>query len=468
MTEKEILLVELPPWDPRTPPLGIAYLVSFLKSKGIGAKVFDLNIEMYNNADDAKKKGWGNEDYHWWRSNRLEEKYLLLFESFADRILSFDTKIIGFSAVLPSIPFLNYLLKSLKKKAPDKIIIVGGPAVFFYKSGREDFDRSLIDYFVIGDGETALYELVTGNTPSCKTWKDNPLDKAICAQTATIMDLDSVGYPTFEEFSLPAYTEGDFTLPIIFSKGCNKTCIFCSDTVLSYPYRRRIPEKVINEIKMHIARYPDIYTFRLNDLSFNADLRFLEKFCDRVIAERLQIKWYGQAQVRPDMDEDMFLKMKSAGCRQFFLGVENFSDNVLSIMKKRYTSEQAVRFIQKSKKAGIEVHIAIIVGCPGETEEDFGITLGCIKENAAYIDRLASLNICGLPVGSELWKNPEKYQYHWFSNGDWETYDKKNTLAVRKKRYNDVIKCCGELGIPVDCCLDLDVYEAQFRDKINI
>ena len=76
----EILLIELPPWDPRTVPLGIAYLAIFLKSKGINVKAFDLNIEMYNSESDERKKGWGNEDFHWWQSDRLEGRYLLMFE----------------------------------------------------------------------------------------------------------------------------------------------------------------------------------------------------------------------------------------------------------------------------------------------------------------------------------------------------------------------------------------------------
>ena len=471
----DILLVELPPWDPRTAPLGIAYLATFLKSKDVNVKVFDLNIEMYNSENDERKKGWGNEDFHWWRSDKLEKKYLSMFERFADRILSFDTRVIGFSTTIPSISFLNHLLKYLKKKSPDRIIIVGGPAAFFSETEtrREDFDRSLIDYFVVGDGEIALYELLSGlkdngklslyTYTSCKIWKDNPFDKAVCIETPKIMDLDSTPPPTFEEFYLPAYTEGDFTLPIIFSKGCNRHCTFCSDVVLSQPYRCRKAENVVKEIKIHLKRYNNIYAFRLNDLSFNINLKFLNEFCDRIIVEDLHIKWYGQAQVRADMDDRLLSKMKKAGCFQFSLGLESFSDHVLSMMKKGYTAEEAVRFLKASKEAGIENNIAIIVGYPGETEEDFNITLEYIRRNAAHIDRICSLNICGMPIGSELRRYPQKYNYFFPTHGDWISSDSTNTFAVRKKRYNEVICCCNELNIPVDASLDLDIFEKRFE-----
>ena len=474
----DILLVELPPWDPRTVPLGVAYLATFLKSKGVNVKVFDLNIEMYNSESDKRKRGWGNEDFHWWQSDRLEERYLLMFEGFADRILSFDTQIIGFSTTFPSIPFLNHLLKCLKKKSTNKIIIVGGPATFFSEIRKDEFDGSLIDYFVVGDGEIALYELLSGlksngklskrKLSSSRIWKDNPFEKAICIETPKIMDLDSMSPPTFEEFNLSLYTEGDlstnFTLPIIFSKGCNRCCTFCSDVVLSRPYRCRKAENVVKEIKMHFKRYPNVNIFRLNDLSFNINLKFLNEFCDRIIAEDLHIQWYGQAQVRPDMESKLLFKMKKAGCKHIQLGLESFSDHVLSMMRKGYTAEGTIRFLKASKEAGIQNDIAIIVGYPGETEEDFNTTLECIRQNVAYIDKICSLNICGMPVGSELRRYPEKHNYFSPSRGDWVTYDYTNTFAVRKKRYNEVIRCCNELNIPVDACLDLEIFEKRFEE----
>lgn len=470
----EILLVELPPWDIRTPPLGIAYLAAFLKSRGVYAEVLDLNIEMYNSETDERKKGWGNEDFFWWRSSELEERYLEAFEHFADRILSFNAPVIGLSVTMPSAPFLNHLLKCLKRKAPDKIIIVGGPGTFFSET-REGFDNSLIDYIVIGEGETALYGLLAvlkkGRRPSlfslssCRIWRERISGKTACIQMPKIMDIDSIPSPTFEEFNLDSYTEGHSTLPVIFSKGCNRHCSFCSDVVLSHPYRCRKPANVIKEIRMHLERYKDISIFRLNDLSFNANLRFISEFCEQITAEGLRFQWYGQAQVRPDMDKELLFKMKKAGCRQFSLGLESFSDNVLSMMKKGYTAQDAVKFLKASKEAGIENHIAIIVGYPGETEANFNETLRHIGDNAAYIDRICSLNICGMPVGSELRSSPEKFNYFFPPCEDWMTCDHTNTYAVRKKRYNEVIAFCSKLGIAVDACLDLEIFEKQFKKE---
>jgi anaerobic magnesium-protoporphyrin IX monomethyl ester cyclase len=469
-----ILLVELPPWDHRVVPLGIAYLATYLKSKGINTQVFDLNIEMYHSIDSETQKGWGNADFHWWSSDNLQERYLQMFGHFIDRILSFDMPVIGFSATIPSVTFLNYTLKYLRERSPEKVIIVGGPATFF-REERKMFNKELIDYIVIGEGEKPLYSILSnlkdGKVPALrgrlpyKAWKDDIFDRALCVQMPNTKDIDSIPPPTFEEFNLSDYTEGGFSLPIIFSKGCNRCCTFCSDTLLSRPYRCRKAGNVVKEIIMHLKRYSHITNFRLNDLSCNANLKFIDEFCDRMIAENLHVNWYGQTQVRSDMDAEMFSKMKKAGCRQFSLGLENFSDKVLSMMRKGYTSKDAVRFLRESKDAGIENHIAIIVGYPGETEKDFEITLKHIKENAGYIDRICSLNICGMPIGSELRKNPKKFKYFFSTTGDWMTSDYTNTYKVRKRRYNDVIKLCDELNIAVDACLDLELFEKQNKPR---
>jgi anaerobic magnesium-protoporphyrin IX monomethyl ester cyclase len=467
-----ILLVELPPWDPRTVPLGIAYLATYLKSKGINAEVFDLNIEMLNAASRKTQTGWGNADFHWWSSDNLEERYASTFEGFADKILSFDMPVIGFSTTIPSVPFLNHLLKYIRKKSPDRVVVVGGPATFFPET-RAEFDKRLIDYIVIGDGEIALYKLLSslddkGRLPSRvyfsrNFWKERIFDRAVCVQMPKIRDIDNIPVPTFEEFDLSSYTEGCFTLPIIFSKGCNRCCTFCSDVVLSNPYRCREASHVVREIKIHLKRYSNIDTFRLNDLSFNANWKFIDEFCNRVIAQDLRIKWYGQAQVRNDMNAGMLLKMRKAGCTQFSLGLESFSDRVLSMMRKGYTAQDAVRFLKASKDAGIDNHIAIIVGYPGETEEDFDITLKYINENKEYIDRICSLNICGMPVGSELRKFQKRFNYFFPPNSDWVSLDYTNTYEIRKRRYNNIIRFCNEQNIPVDACLDLEIFEKQFE-----
>ncbi len=471
---KGILLVELPPWDPRTPPLGIAYLDACLEQEGLEVNIYDLNIDMYKDAGEEDRKGWGNEDLFWWLSKGAEEKNKLLASKYAQRILSHGYKILGFSATIPSLPFLKPLLEEIKKKSKDTVVILGGPAMFFKQTRWQYYNRRYVDYIVIGDGEKALIDLMRrlkGNSrlASLSHGLKRSIDRRkSCIVGTTVMDLDSLPFPSFKHYDLSLYTEGtkstDFTLPMLFSKGCTRKCTFCSDRVLSYPYRCRKPERVCQEMKFQIEKYAN-KCFRLNDLSFNANLIFLDKLCDCIIREGINVKWYGQAQVLPSTSKELFAKLKKAGCAQFSLGLESFSDHVLGLMKKGYSAKEASQFLKDSSEAGISNHIAIIVGYPGETDEDFQQTLRNIEINAPYIERICSLNICGMPVGSDFREHPQEYDYIYdINSGDWVSNDGANNYQLRKRRYNEVIMFCNKLKIPVDACLDLACFE-EHEDK---
>jgi len=475
---QEILLVQLPPWDARTAPLGIAYLAANLNSKGIRARVFDLNIYMHNLPGRQGERGWGNDDFFWWQSRHLDENYSLSFDGFAEKILSFGSRVIGFSATIPSLPLLNRLCRRIKKKSARSLIIVGGPAIFFSQVRRAALSKCPADYLVIGEGEEALYQLLRAigkkTRPAIKNsglsvWREHIFSRTACIRQKNPQDLDGLAPPAFTEFDLVQYSEGsnsrDFTLPIIFSKGCIRHCTFCSDRVLSYPFRSRRPENIVNEIKGHLVRYPDLKALRVNDLSLNADLKLMEELCDRLIAAGIRIKWYGQAQVRPDMGVKLLSKMKQAGCCQLDLGVENFSDRVLTMMRKGYDSKEAVSFLKAVKDAGISTNVLLIVGYPGETGEDFQNNLESIRKNAGLIDRVGSLNICGMPVGSELRQYPRQHKVLFPLDIEWVTDDYANTYETRKARYNRMAARCRESGIPVDCCLDLDTFERSAKEN---
>jgi len=216
---------------------------------------------------------------------------------------------------------------------------------------------------------------------------------------------------------------------------------------------------VVEDIKGYIRKYSNINTFRINDLSMNANLKFINELCDYILNEGLVISWYGQAQVRPDMSDELLFKMKKAGLRQFDLGLESLSDNVLRLMRKGYSSVDAINFLKRCKDAGIETNVLLIVGYPGESEDDFLETLENIRKNVAAIDRIGSLKICGMPLGSELNIHFREYNLVAFPDRDWVTADYSNTYSVRKRRYTDVIRLCNELNIGVEPCLDLDVFE---------
>ena len=456
--KNKILLVQAPPWGVYAPPLGIAYLVTFLKHHGISSNVFDLNMEVYNCAHKEVKEKWDTQDFDFWASGKAVEQLSGQLEDLANKIISFNTQIIGFSTTFASVSFLNSLLTILKRKLHKNAIILVGGAGPNFSNVRFLFKKDLIDYFIIGEGEYPLLSLLN-DIENDKTiqagshysiWKDTPEDYTVCVKASKEngISIDDIPFPTFEEFDLGLYTQNDL-LPLISSRGCVRACTFCCDAPLKKPYRSRNPEKVAEEIKHHVTRY-NRRRFEFSDLLINGDLNFLDRFCNLLIDRGLDVCWGGQATVRGDMDADLFKKMKKAGCGGLTFGCESFSDRVLKLMRKKMTSQDAKDTFIKAKDAGMQVEINLIVGFPGETDDDIDETIKFIRENAKWIDKINSLNICTIGPGMYIYEHLDEYGIDksmitdWYA---WFTRDISNTIEVRVERHKRLMSVCSELNL---------------------
>ena len=236
----KILLAQAPPWGVYAPPLGIAYLGTFLKSSGFDVEVYDLNMEIFRSESEEIKEKWDTQDFEFWASGQAVESLKVKLEYLADKILSFEAPVIGFSATFASVPFLNALLPIIRNKKQDKSVILIGGGGASYREGRSLYRKDLVDCFIIGEGEYPLPHLLRDiqNGNSIKTcmdytaWKDEPGDRAVCLKGADKngKGLDRIPFPTFEEFDMGAYTQDDL-VPLISSRGCVRCCAFCCNEV---------------------------------------------------------------------------------------------------------------------------------------------------------------------------------------------------------------------------------------------
>lgn len=131
--------------------------------------------------------------------------------------------------------------------------------------------------------------------------------------------------------------------------------------------------------------------------------------------------------------------------------IESFSNNVLKQLRKIFTKEIAERVIGDTYRAGINVVINIIVGFPGETEEDSQETIGVLKINHKYIS-LSSLSVCLANPDSCL--DDGKYDYGLIFPSDeknrakkWKGLDGKNTYELRKARAEKIIDLLKRLHV---------------------
>jgi len=159
MEKNSCLLIQTPPWGFQTVPLGIAYLSRYLQSKSFPVSVYDLNIEIYNNAHDTLRERWSTNEFEYWSMGGVLADKCIDIDATVDTILNFNAAVLGFSTTFASIPVCNILVERIRARAPHVIIIVGGAGPS-YLIHRNFFKKDLIDYFVIGEGEVILFELL--------------------------------------------------------------------------------------------------------------------------------------------------------------------------------------------------------------------------------------------------------------------------------------------------------------------
>ncbi len=456
--KKDIILITCPVWGVQMPSLGLAYLATNLKKRGINLEVSDLNIEVYKRVNNKLKELWKFENNKYWCywDKDFKELFKEEIEYCIKRILSFsNTKIYAFSIQATNRWFSIEIIKRIKKANPDKIIIVGGVGCFDDKEREQIFPLELVDFFIIGEGEASLFRLVDRlkkgfiieNIPGVVYYKRKEKKLTL---PQLIEPLDRLYFPTYEEFDLKNYTEK--SLALTMSRGCISRCAFCNDWKMMGKYRTRSAEHMFKEIKYHVEKN-NITNFYFNDLLINGNIKELEKLCDLIIKSNYKLAWVALAIPLDSMNYNLLVKMRKAGCITLNYGVESGSDRVLKKIGKPISVNSVEKVLELTRKAGINTQLNFIVGFPGEKEEDVEKTISFIKKNRKNICGITNINICNVVTGSELSINTKKYgllfpndaklrDSHWYTLSG-------NTFEERKRRAERVIKVLNDLNLPI-------------------
>ena len=166
---------------------------------------------------------------------------------------------------------------------------------------------------------------------------------------------------------------------IVSSRGCQFSCRFCSKGVFGNEIRFRSPAKVIEEMKLLYDKYKVEKVYFEDDL-FTLNRKRVVDFCDAMEQELPGKKWGAMARVET-VDFEMLSRMKRAGCTELAFGVESGSQKILDFLGKGITVEQIRKTFKQVNEVGIEGGMFLIVGIPGETQEDIDMTKKLIAES---------------------------------------------------------------------------------------
>jgi len=357
-------------------PLGPAYVAAAVRDAGHDIKMLNL------------------------RSG--EDDYLKILEKEVNR---FKPQVIGVSMrnvddqTMKNTVFLLEPVKEVVKTCRDfsgATIVLGGAGYSIFPTSSLTYTGA--DMGIRGEGETAfvmlLDRLENGKKPSDVPGVYLP-EKGRQAQLYFPKSLDDYTMPLPNiHLEIPRDSPDEpIWLPIQTRRGCPMDCSYCSTAAIEgRQLRKHSPEKVVENIKQYVAA--GINHFFFVDNTFNFPASYAGELCDRIIAEKLDIK--SRCIVYPSqVDAGLVGKMAKAGFREVSLGFESGSDVILRSFNKRFSIEEVRRISGLLKKEAIFQMGFLLLGGPGETRET-------VLESLKFVDDL-DLDFIKISVGIRIY-----------------------------------------------------------------
>ena len=156
--------------------------------------------------------------------------------------------------------------------------------------------------------------------------------------------------------------EGYALAGMMTTYGCPYHCDFCSKPIFGDRFRRRSLDRIVAEIcDIQTWGYTGLW---IADDCLTLDLNHLRAFCQRVIAEKLDMPWWCLSRVDQMTVREIDL-MQQAGCQKVFFGLESGSNDVLRLMHKQTTTAMAEQTLKLFTRSNIRTAGFFMVGYPG-------------------------------------------------------------------------------------------------------
>lgn len=192
----------------------------------------------------------------------------------------------------------------------------------------------------------------------------------------------------FEEMSIKRYKSRTRAF-LKIQEGCDQYCTYCIIPYARGHIRSRKPDRIIAEVKELAENgFREIVLTGIHVASYGRDLRntslidIIEKVHEIDGIQRIRM-----SSVDPKIMTDYFIERLSCLpkiCGHFHLSLQSGCDETLNRMNRKYTTGEYRRIVKKLREVFADVAITtdLIVGFPGETEEEFQKTVSFVEEIA--------------------------------------------------------------------------------------
>ena len=163
------------------------------------------------------------------------------------------------------------------------------------------------------------------------------------------------------------------------SEGCDRSCAYCAIPIITGKHTSRPMEEIIDEVKLLVSQGVKEFQIIAQELTYyGVDLYKSQKLPELIekIAQVPGVEWIRLHYAYPThFPEDLFRVMRENDnvCKYMDIALQHISDNMLTRMRRHVSKSETYELIEKFRREvpGIHLRTTLMVGFPGETEEDF-------------------------------------------------------------------------------------------------
>lgn len=171
-------------------------------------------------------------------------------------------------------------------------------------------------------------------------------------------------------------------------EGCNRTCSYCSIPIITGAYQSRPMDEIVDEVRGLVAQGVKEFQMIAQDLTFYGLDRYkrmaLPELVERV-SDIPDVEWirlhYGYPSHFP-YDLLPVMRERDNVCKYMDIALQHISDPMLKIMRRNITKAETYELLERMRREvpGIHLRTTLMVGHPGETEQDFEELIHFVKD----------------------------------------------------------------------------------------
>ncbi|MFH1651629.1 MAG: radical SAM protein [Chloroflexota bacterium] len=333
-------------------PMGLALLAAVLEQAGYPVKVLDANA--LNLAPDRVAS------------------------------LAADADVIGLTATTPTVGAAVAAARALKQANPRQTIVLGGAhATLLPGETLRRFPE--IDIIVRGEGEATIIELlrtIEEKQPledvAGVTFRRNQelVSNPACPPATELETLPFLAYhllPLSAYHPHPPHGLASPSAALITSRGCPYHCAYCSKPIFGNRFRAQSPERVLAEIA-HLQEKFGVREIAFYDDVFTLNQKRAYAIAEGILRRGIRLHWTCETRVNL-VDPEMLRLFQKAGCYAIAYGIESADPEILKVIHKDISPEQAEEAVRWTREAGIQTIGYFMLGSPGETADSIRRTI---------------------------------------------------------------------------------------------